>query len=192
MSRRSSREVNTVPSYTEVDEVPKSEAVEKVKKRSPNKKAREAVNEEQVEIAAESVKSEPFQIKQTDKADTVDCTVEAVTVAKVETSPKKRRIKTEAERSDGDIKRLISTASGESPKVKAKSKRKIEVDEGVEQEVDIKKVKKKRKTKEEKEAEAMPLAARTSIQTLKKAMYIGAHVSGAGGKHFHLTYQHLT
>jgi AP endonuclease-1 len=45
-----------------------------------------------------------------------------------------------------------------------------------------KKATKKRKTKEEKEAEAMPLAARTVVGTLKKALYIGAHVSGAGGK----------
>lgn len=45
-----------------------------------------------------------------------------------------------------------------------------------------KKSTKKRKTKEEKEAEAMPLAARTVVGTLKKALYIGAHVSGAGGK----------
>ncbi|KAI7781157.1 dna-(apurinic or apyrimidinic site) lyase 1 [Diaporthe eres] len=40
---------------------------------------------------------------------------------------------------------------------------------------------KKRKTKKEKEAEAMPLAARTAVSSLKRAMYIGAHVSGAGG-----------
>ena len=38
-------------------------------------------------------------------------------------------------------------------------------------------VKRKRKTKEEKEQEAMPLAARTS----GLRMFIGAHVSGAGG-----------
>ena len=42
-----------------------------------------------------------------------------------------------------------------------------------------KKVKKqrKRKTKEEKEAAAMPLATRT----IGHKLYIGAHVSGAGG-----------
>ncbi|TPX15404.1 uncharacterized protein E0L32_004384 [Thyridium curvatum] len=39
---------------------------------------------------------------------------------------------------------------------------------------------KKRKTKV-KEEDAMPLAARTAIGSLKRAMYIGAHVSGAGG-----------
>lgn len=40
---------------------------------------------------------------------------------------------------------------------------------------------KKRKTKV-KEEDAMPLAARTAIGSLKRAMYIGAHVSGAGGE----------
>lgn len=40
---------------------------------------------------------------------------------------------------------------------------------------------KKRKTKAEKEEENMPLAARTVISSMKRAMYIGAHVSGAGG-----------
>lgn len=37
---------------------------------------------------------------------------------------------------------------------------------------------KKRKIKED---DSMPLAARTPIASLKRAMYIGAHVSGAGG-----------
>ncbi|KAK4152421.1 xylose isomerase-like protein [Chaetomidium leptoderma] len=41
---------------------------------------------------------------------------------------------------------------------------------------------KKRKTTSKKDAQDdMPLAARTAIPSLKRAMYIGAHVSGAGG-----------
>lgn len=40
---------------------------------------------------------------------------------------------------------------------------------------------KKRKTKAEKAEDNMPLAARTAIASMKRAMYIGAHVSGAGG-----------
>ncbi|KAK3329625.1 xylose isomerase-like protein [Apodospora peruviana] len=40
---------------------------------------------------------------------------------------------------------------------------------------------KKRRTKAEKEEDNMPLAPRTAISSLKRAMYIGAHVSGAGG-----------
>ncbi|TVY82982.1 DNA-(apurinic or apyrimidinic site) lyase [Lachnellula suecica] len=65
---------------------------------------------------------------------------------------------------------------------KAPAKRKIKAEDGEEDEgADDTKVKKKRKTKEEKEAEAMPLAPRTAVDTLKKLMHIGAHVSGAGG-----------
>jgi AP endonuclease-1 len=40
---------------------------------------------------------------------------------------------------------------------------------------------KKRKTASKKDEDTMPLAARTAISSLKRAMYIGAHVSGAGG-----------
>lgn len=40
---------------------------------------------------------------------------------------------------------------------------------------------KKRKTKKDKEKDMAPLAERTAVSSLKKAMYIGAHVSGAGG-----------
>ncbi|KAK4105285.1 AP endonuclease [Parathielavia hyrcaniae] len=41
---------------------------------------------------------------------------------------------------------------------------------------------KKRKTASKQDAkDSMPLAARTAISSLKRAMYIGAHVSGAGG-----------
>ncbi|KAH8603025.1 xylose isomerase-like protein [Bisporella sp. PMI_857] len=62
---------------------------------------------------------------------------------------------------------------------KAPVKRKAKTEDG-EAEGDVK-APKKRKSKEEKEAEAMPLAGRTVVGTLKKAMHIGAHVSGAGG-----------
>lgn len=40
---------------------------------------------------------------------------------------------------------------------------------------------KKRKTTKQKEEDSMPLADRTPISSLGKAMYIGAHVSAAGG-----------
>ena len=90
-----------------------------------------------------------------------------------------------------DIKRnrakvKASAVSGEEPASKAKKpppKRKskaIDEDDDIEG-VKQKKVKKRRKTKEEKEAEAMPLAPRTAIEGLKKAMHVGAHVSAAGG-----------
>ncbi|RYP66050.1 hypothetical protein DL769_006152 [Monosporascus sp. CRB-8-3] len=45
------------------------------------------------------------------------------------------------------------------------------------------KPKKKRKSAKEKAEEAIPLAKRTDVSSLKKSMYIGAHVSSAGGVH---------
>ena len=59
-------------------------------------------------------------------------------------------------------------------------KRKAEDDKG---EGEAPKAPKKRKTKAAKADEpTMPLAERTPIASLKKAMYLGAHVSAAGGK----------
>ncbi|GAB7341007.1 hypothetical protein MBLNU457_7340t1 [Dothideomycetes sp. NU457] len=67
-------------------------------------------------------------------------------------------------------------------KPKGRKKAKLEKTEDIEDQVDgdeSKPTKRKRKTKEEKEAEAMPLAART----VGHKMFIGAHVSSAGGVH---------
>lgn len=89
-----------------------------------------------------------------------------------EVSPPKRKI--------NSVKGKAFLEETEAQKTPAKRKAKKEEDED---EVDNTKTKKKRKTKEEKEAEAMPIATRTSVATLKKAMRIGAHVSGAGGKY---------
>jgi AP endonuclease-1 len=77
-------------------------------------------------------------------------------------------------------KAVIEAEQNPNPK-KAPAKRKVKTEDDEEEEAE-KKAPKKRKTKEEKEAEAMPLAVRTAIGVLKKAMHIGAHVSGAGGK----------
>jgi AP endonuclease 1 len=79
-------------------------------------------------------------------------------------------------------KTVVKEEETQKPK-KAPAKRKVKTEEDEDEDADDTKVKKKRKTKEEKEAEAMPLAARTVISTLKKAMHIGAHVSAAGGMH---------
>lgn len=73
-------------------------------------------------------------------------------------------------------------------KTKVKTKRKAikneeaaDEDEAGEGE-DAKPAPKKRKTKAEKEAEEnMILAPRTAVSSLKRSMFIGAHVSGAGG-----------
>lgn len=71
--------------------------------------------------------------------------------------------------------------SAKSKKKGSKKEVKAESESEAEAEVDgkvEKKVKKKRKTKEEKQAEAMPLAART----VGHKLFIGAHVSAAGGR----------
>ena len=95
---------------------------------------------------------------------------------------------TKAEAEEEDIPAL---AKGSVRKGYKKSK--VEVKEEVKAEEEehkdgtvIKKVKKKRKTKEEKEAEAMPIAART----IGSKLFLGAHVSAAGGMlvHFLLYY----
>lgn len=75
-----------------------------------------------------------------------------------------------------------------SPKKKGQGKAKVTAEVTVTEEgkgvvetagaIESVKRKSKRKTKEEKEAEAMPLAARTK----GLAMFIGAHVSSAGGQ----------
>lgn len=84
-------------------------------------------------------------------------------------------------------KRKVDEQDDEEPVAKPAPKRKIkDEDEDVEEEKIVekpaKKVVKKRKTKEEAENDAMPVAARTAVATLKKKMYIGAHISAAGGK----------
>lgn len=65
------------------------------------------------------------------------------------------------------------------PKAKIVKKQEAEEEEELAKE---KPAKKKRKTKEEKEAEAMPLSART----IGHKLFIGAHVSSAGGQSFHM------
>jgi AP endonuclease-1 len=64
-----------------------------------------------------------------------------------------------------------------SPKAKRKTAKKAVKDESGDEGEKKEKVTKKRKTKEEKEAEAMPIAART----VGHKLFIGAHVSSAGG-----------
>ena len=100
-------------------------------------------------------------------------------------TPKKRKAKVESPDQDDREDDVVEAPEKKAAKRKAKAE-----SEDDEQTVDgdVKKPKKKRKTKEEKEAEDMPLAARTAVQSLKRALYIGAHVSGAGGMYnsFHI------
>jgi hypothetical protein len=209
MSRRSSRKVTSLPAYTEVDEYIDILSEVKVEETTP-KNSRKVMTEEQVEVTAQSIKASPkkqVNPKQGSKVGKFDDTVvHAVgTDAKVKKSPAKRKVNPEEPRPGSENTGGAQPTEVISPN-KTKIKRKIEVEkeidqvstdkslektgkrkveeEEVEEQGDTKKVKRKRKTQEEKEAEAMPLAARTSIQTLQRAMYIGAHVSGAGGKFF--------
>jgi AP endonuclease-1 len=123
----------------------------------------------------------------------IETTEVATTIQKPSPAKSKKKVKAALE-SDEEIietpKRKINsvkakvTVEKEAPKPKkalAKRKAKTGDDADEDADADENKSKKKRKTKEEKEAEAMPIAARTAIATLKKAMHIGAHVSGAGG-----------
>ncbi|RFU31316.1 hypothetical protein B7463_g5032, partial [Scytalidium lignicola] len=104
-------------------------------------------------------------------------------------SPKGRKAKVEDVQEDKVEVKLEVAVAEESPKgikkPRGKRKTKAETTEDDNDQEDLvdDKPKKKRKTKEEKEAEAMPLAVRTLIKSLKKPMYIGAHISAAGGVH---------
>jgi hypothetical protein len=69
------------------------------------------------------------------------------------------------------------------PKGRARKKPQVKEEAGaVQADSEAKPAKKKRKTKEEKEAEAMPLSART----IGHKLFIGAHVSSAGGQLSHI------
>ncbi|KAI1428316.1 xylose isomerase-like protein [Xylaria sp. FL1777] len=74
-------------------------------------------------------------------------------------------------------------------KRKAIAKAKVEDDDSAAEEPKAASPKKRRtaKAKAKPEDAAMPLAERTAIASLKKAMYIGAHVSSAGGVHNSIT-----
>lgn len=137
----------------------------------------------------------------------VESTKVAVTTKVEKSTPtKSKKVKAEFDPQEGDIAvpgkpptkvkvsqvKVEAVLEGESapktkktpaPKRKAKTEDDEDEDEN-EEGVGDNKVKKKRKTKQEKEAEAMPLAERTLIGALKKAMHIGAHVSAAGGAYF--------
>ncbi|KAJ8112233.1 hypothetical protein ONZ43_g5439 [Nemania bipapillata] len=69
-------------------------------------------------------------------------------------------------------------------KRKATSKAKVEEEESAAPAKKPRATKAKAKAKSE---DTMPLAERTAIASLKKAMYIGAHVSSAGGVHNSIT-----
>lgn len=90
---------------------------------------------------------------------------------------------------------VVETSTESKAAVKASaSKRKVEED-AYESEQDDAKAKKRKTgstgkgktgkgTTKKKDEDMRPLVARTVVESLKKAMYIGAHVSSAGGMSF--------
>lgn len=100
---------------------------------------------------------------------------------------KKRARKVKVEEEEQPVEAAGEDGEKPTPKKRQRKTKEVkqeeaEVDENGE--VTEKKVKRKRKTKEEKEAEAMPLAART----VGHKLFVGAHVSSAGGQCIHSPY----
>lgn len=186
MSRRSSRKsekvdiaigiTETVVSSNEV----KVEAVEIISKSTPAKTTKkntkdkpEAANTDakipiKLEPKVKAAKTAPKPKIETDSEDEED------EPAPKKKAPVKRKAKIQEEVGEEDESK--ETAPKKRVPVKRKPKEEQEDEDAQEN-----KPKKKRKTKEEKEAEEMPIAARTAVGSLKKALYIGAHVSAAGG-----------
>lgn len=94
-------------------------------------------------------------------------------------SASKTKRKTKPKKADEE-KEEEEALSESKTAAKRKRKAKAEPEEG-DEDVKEKSTVKKRKTKQEKENEAVPLAMRTEVSTLKRALYIGAHVSASGG-----------
>jgi len=167
MSRRTSRKID----YNESDGETSEAAISPV--RTP-KKAHKAVKVETAEVVTKIEKSIPVKSLKKVKA---EVEVGGENTTEIVKSP----AKVKANKAKATVQGEVTPKPKKTP---VKRKAKAEDDEDGEG-ADDPKAKKKRKTKEEKEAEAMPLAERTAIGALKKAMYIGAHVSGAGGMYPH-------
>lgn len=107
-------------------------------------------------------------------------------------SPRKRYLVQYNEESDGatDVSKVngaskaIDEIKSAATKAAAKvnGKRKLAAVIGGENKSEDTKQPKKRKSKAKTEDSAMPLMDRTAVSSLKKTMYIGAHVSAAGGE----------
>jgi hypothetical protein len=159
MSRRSSRR-STIPSYTEI----------------PDKEIENGLTDGD-DAGAEEISSNKAGRKAGVKKESG-----ATANVKVGAGTGDKRKATTTKRKGGDTN---GAQAANKPAAKRKVKDEDEDEDDEEERViekPEKKVAKKRKTKEDKETDTMPLAARTAIATLKKKMYIGAHISSAGGK----------
>ncbi|KAK6954330.1 hypothetical protein Daesc_004297 [Daldinia eschscholtzii] len=96
-------------------------------------------------------------------------------------------LKAELKATEGDIKGDVPSVTEDTKSSKKRKADKIEDEEEDDNEAgpvaEKPKAGKKRKTAKEKTEDLMALAKRTIISTLKRSMYIGAHVSSAGGVH---------
>lgn len=114
-------------------------------------------------------------------------------------TPRKRSTRQAAKpATNGAVKAEDSTATA--PKASARatgSKRKVKDEDEGEDDYESEEAKpKKRKTTtgkgKKKDEDMVPLASRTAVTSLKKAMYIGAHVSSAGGTTLPLPTHHVS
>ncbi|KAF5122126.1 DNA-(apurinic or apyrimidinic site) lyase 1 [Metarhizium anisopliae] len=99
-------------------------------------------------------------------------------------SPRKRQVVSYNEDSDGAAPKTIKKSKSAVTKVATKITGKRKLDSVTEREgsTQSKKQQKRPKTNAKAEESAMKLADRTTMSSLTKAMYIGAHVSAAGGE----------
>jgi len=170
MSRRSSRKVTTIPTYAEVDEVVAT---------SKTLTSRNTGVPQNIAAHRADVKKELSGSEISEQSTLNKTAVVIEEVPKIENNaPARRKIKSEVVHEQVVFKPLMKT--DKKTALKDSAKRKAEEHEESPIEPD-KKPKKARKTKGEKISEEMPLAARSAVSGLKRAMYIGAHVSAAGG-----------
>ena len=115
------------------------------------------------------------------KSETIKPTTNGTVATIQKRAVRNRKVKTEPEEEAASSSEEAPRPTPKKRQPKAKVVKKEEAEEA-EELAEEKPVKKKRKTKEEKEAEAMPLSART----IGHKLFIGAHVSSAGGQSFHI------
>lgn len=178
MPRRLSKRKNFEPSRRKVSD--SDQAAEPKDSITLAKEAHKVVDVEQVKVTKTSgTETKKLTSPEAGKVDS-DTKAEDKSTSTVKTVVSKKNLRTlnNTSQTVGDH---VATEDSSVKSEKPRKKRKVESEEIHSGTKD--KAVKKRKTKEERDSEAMPLATRTSMQSLKRTMYIGAHVSSAGGKH---------
>ncbi|TLS26200.1 hypothetical protein PpBr36_05275 [Pyricularia pennisetigena] len=137
-------------------------------RQSTRRKAAPAVTEPKVEIKDEIEQETKVAVAQTNGRKP---RITSAVVVKKET---KVQVKRKAVEDDEDEAELSDHCKKEKAKEKEEKVKVQDIPEA-------KPAAKRQKTVKGKEEDIMPLAERTVVSTLKRAMYIGAHVSAAGG-----------